>query len=131
MRVAKVLIYDEHDYALILFRSNTHPLYPLEADLPGGAIEKGETYAEGLAREIIEEIGVTVDASALTMVAPRSGPILAASRLFEVHLDYRPDVTLSFEHNGFEWVAKTELVGRLVTKDSYMKLVKRHLNGIV
>jgi len=44
---------------LLLHRAPTRRWYPDCWDLPGGHVEKGETPAEALRRELVEELAVT------------------------------------------------------------------------
>lgn len=53
--VVKTIIQDQSNHCLVLYRSNEHPLYKKQLDLPGGIVEKGETTLEAAKREIKEE----------------------------------------------------------------------------
>jgi len=53
------LIFDE-DLRLLLVERGQEPLKGLWS-LPGGALETGETIAEGVQREVLEETGLTVE----------------------------------------------------------------------
>lgn len=74
-----------------------------EEDLPGGCIDSGESFQEALAREIYEETALEVEIrrpfEALTM--------RSASRtiyvLYFVCAYVSGDVTLSWEHESYEW----------------------------
>lgn len=60
MSVAGVVI-DEHDQVLITKRrDNGH------WEAPGGILEPGETFEEGVAREVLEETGLQVEVERLT-----------------------------------------------------------------
>ena len=54
---AAALIYNDHQILLILRRKNGHAY----ATLPGGGIEDGETPAAAAAREVLEEVNLTVE----------------------------------------------------------------------
>jgi 8-oxo-dGTP diphosphatase len=123
MRIAKALIFDARGNALILRRSGTHPHYAHEADLPGGIIERGETYEQGLVREILEEAGLSVAPDQLLYATEHSGFGRSTKRLYTVILDDQPEVTISWEHEEYEWVAPSQLVERLVSRDTYMDFV--------
>ena len=65
--LAKALIVDATGKILVLERSNTHPLFPHCADLPGGIVEPGETPLEAARREIEEETGLSFAPSQLSV----------------------------------------------------------------
>ena len=46
---------------LVLYRSNTHPLFPGHIDFPGGEVEPEEIPEVAVAREIQEETGLLVN----------------------------------------------------------------------
>lgn len=129
MRVAKTLIYDPEGNILLLRRSETHPSYALESDIPGGIIERGETYEGGLARELEEEIGVTVAPDQFTLIGERKGMGFTKKRLYELHLTERPTITISWEHASYEWVPGTEYESRLESRDDYIEFVKSTLKN--
>ncbi|HMF32488.1 MAG TPA: NUDIX domain-containing protein, partial [Candidatus Lokiarchaeia archaeon] len=59
IRAVKAIIRDE-DKFLILKKSDLVDIYPGQWDLPGGRLEEGETWDEGLAREVWEETALEV-----------------------------------------------------------------------
>ncbi|MFI5494955.1 (deoxy)nucleoside triphosphate pyrophosphohydrolase [Actinoplanes sp. NPDC051859] len=77
-------------------------------EFPGGKVEPGETDAEALARECVEELGVHVE------VGPRVGPDVplahgrAVLRVFAVTLR-DGDVPQALEHTAMRWLAVDEL----------------------
>lgn len=112
--IAKVLVLDGGDSALILRRSGTHPTMAFKRDLPGGEIEHGEDIAEGVRRELQEEAGLSAQLADLRL-------LYAATEVWHnqnrVRLFYvvklavkQPEVTLSWEHDRFEWVPREQLV---------------------
>lgn len=115
--VAKTLLINEQNQALVLRRSVwlTKPERSHQADLPGGMVDEGESEAEAAAREIHEETGVEVDASQLILSYTKTffeGPKnRSASKFFYVcKLDHTPDVTLSREHESYDWTLVPDLL---------------------
>jgi 8-oxo-dGTP diphosphatase len=50
----------EHDGKILLARRRADASYPLYWELPGGKLEPDEDPRDGIAREILEELGITV-----------------------------------------------------------------------
>ena len=77
-------------------------------EFPGGKVEPGETDAEALARECVEELGVRVE------VGARVGPDVplahgrAVLRVFAVTL-LGGDVPRALEHTSMRWLGPDEL----------------------
>lgn len=113
LRAAKVIILDRDDNALVLRRSETHPRSPQHPDLPGGIIEDGETFEDGVTREIKEETGLDIAAASLTLIYTLTHDFFGkpVSRLiYAVRLDgERPSIKLSWEHNESHWEPVSEI----------------------
>lgn len=123
--VAKLVIVDKNKDYLLLTLSN-HPKFGSSNDLPGGTIEAGETAVEGLLREVREETGIQIDHVHLNEVYSGSEYSRHGTQyiLFLVHVDTRPEVTLSWEHSTYEWVDKNEFIKKAkAAKDTYMHMV--------
>ncbi len=115
IRAAKVVILDKEGNVLLLRRSDTHPRHPLHLDLPGGIVEEGESFEEGVVREVKEETGLTIDPLNLKLIYTVSHDYFGkpiSRQLFAVRITkVRPSVTISWEHVEANWVTLAELKG--------------------
>lgn len=127
MRVAKAFVYDDQGYALVLYRSASHPSYAHEADLPGGIIEPSESFEAGMARELREETGIVVGEGELALLSRKRSVTGAMNHLYIVRMKERPEVVVSWEHEGFAWVKPETLAGILQSRDAYMRFVRGFL----
>ncbi|QFY12654.1 NUDIX domain-containing protein [Nonomuraea phyllanthi] len=66
------IIFDASDRLLLIKRG--HPPGMGTWSVPGGRLESGETDAEGLRREVLEETGLRVEVGRLAGVVERPGP---------------------------------------------------------
>ena len=93
----------------MLYRSDTHPLFPGHIDFPGGEVEPEEIPEAAVAREIQEEAGLSVNPNKLkklfTKQYRQTTHILFETKLAE------PDakIALSWEHKGYRWITPEEL----------------------
>ena len=107
--VAKALVRNSKGLYLVLYRGNTHPLFPGHTDFPGGEVESEETPEAAVAREIQEETGLLVDPKKLKKLFTKQYQ-QATHVLFEAKLT-EPDakVALSWEHKSYRWITPEEL----------------------
>ncbi|MEP7103145.1 MAG: NUDIX domain-containing protein [Candidatus Dojkabacteria bacterium] len=107
---------------LLVKRGSTAPTFPLTWDLPGGLVDDNELPDDAVLREVQEETGLEVENSALmsnTIFERKGEPALA---LFYI-LDYKSgEVKLSYEHEGYKWVAFQDLA-----KEELQPWIKKHL----
>jgi 8-oxo-dGTP pyrophosphatase MutT (NUDIX family) len=125
MGVAKVLIIDEQNKYLMLWRG-THPRLPNDPDLPGGTIEAGESHEVAAIREVQEEAGIAISSSDMTLLY--KGVDYSAHgieySLYVVTINPRPNVALSWEHEGFEWLDREIFLEKAkAATDTYMHMV--------
>ena len=99
--VAGVAIDDDGHALLVQRRDNSH------WEPPGGVLERDETIAEGLRREVREETGLTVEPLALTGVYKNMSRGIVAlvfkCRFVGGSLSENPEVT------GFRWAKRSEV----------------------
>ena len=107
--VAKALVRNSEGLYLVLYRSNSHPLFPGHIDFPGGEVEPEEIPEAAVAREIQEETGLSVNPNKLkklfTKQYRQTTHILFEAKLAE--LDAK--IALSWEHKGYRWITPEEL----------------------
>ena len=107
--VAKALVRNSEGLYLVLYRSNTHPLFPGHIDFPGGEVEPEEIPEAAVAREIQEETGLSVNPNKLKKLFTKQYR-QTTHMLFEANLA-EPDakVALSWEHKNYRWITPEEL----------------------
>ena len=105
----KVLIHRTDDMYLFMKRTDVLQNETEESwDIPGGRINAEESLASALAREVSEEIGVTIDNEPQLINA--QDIFVPAKDLHVVRLTYivdsEPfDITLSDEHQEYAWLS--------------------------
>lgn len=108
--VAKVLVLNEKSQVLILTTGDykEHPEKAHKPDLPGGLVEPGEAELTAALRETAEEAGIEIepqDASLYyseTKFYPDEDKSVT-KLMYLARLALTPAVTLSWEHEAYEW----------------------------
>ena len=107
-RSVKVIVYNEERLLLALRRSGTDPARPYTWDMPGGIIDEGEDAEAAARRETREEAGIEVGALRLLETARKFSLRRAIEAL--QHFYSAPalttEVTLSYEHDLYEWLSR-------------------------
>ena len=128
--VSKALVVDADNNVLLLRRSNTHPNFPNHVDFPGGEVEEGEQYIAAVQREILEEIGATVNAENIEQIYSKQ---LADDLLHVVFMaklsDNDKPLKLSWEHSSCEWLPMADFISMPLPEgvDSYHLTVLEYL----
>jgi len=77
--------------------------------LPGGLLDRGESPAEGVRREVAEEVGLDIDpGDPVTMRVDPVGQVVDV--VFRVRLHHRPEVRLASEARKAKWMDPAELL---------------------
>lgn len=131
--VAKALLIDSSGNLLILNRGVTHPHFPGHYDLPGGEVEEGESLDVAVAREILEEAGISIHENQLEKVFERQYPTLLHVLYVANLSSERPNVTLSWEHSNFQWITLEGLLDLPLPDgvDKYYIDVINHLKSTI
>jgi mutator protein MutT len=105
-QVAKAALIHDAGKILLIQRSHDDDKRPGELDFPGGGIESGESPRDAMVREIGEEVGiqVTLDDVSLYYAHTELAHGVSLTRLaFRCRVTH-PAVTLSHEHETYQWV---------------------------
>jgi len=124
-QVAKLIVIDDKNNYLLMHRSD-HPTFPNDPDLPGGIVEEGESSLDAMLREVIEEVGFSIDRKVVKKLY--SGTEYSTHHthysLYVAKLMKRPEVALSWEHSSYNWLARDLFLGKAKNaKDTYMHMV--------
>lgn len=101
-------------------------------DVPGGRINPEEPILEGLQREITEESGLMVETEEVLGVF-ETFPEIKGEHCHIVRVFYKAktlstEVTLSPDHDAYEWVSVEELAGKELVS-SLPELIKKVLKA--
>lgn len=93
------------DTVLLMEKSDNRPTKGLWG-IPGGKLDHNENPKLGLIREILEETGLLFTEEEIVYdeklyVRREVGDFIFHT--FQLRLDYRPEITLSDEHQGYGW----------------------------
>lgn len=109
--VAKVVILNENREVLLLTTGVyvAHPEKSHKPDLPGGMVDVGESEYAAAIREVYEESGIVLDPKMVRLGYAETKFYEAENKsvtklLYFAKLATTPDVTISWEHEAYEWV---------------------------
>ena len=106
----KVVIRDMAGRCLVIQRSAASKNNAGKWDFPGGKVDPGERFDQALAREVLEETGLTVELTGLAGSAQSQAPgRMVVYLIMEARL-VAGEVRLSDEHSAFRWVEPSELL---------------------
>lgn len=123
--VAAVGVVEWQGYVLLLRRSSNHPNGDGDSwEVPSGRLEPGESFEQGILREIREETGLEVE-----VLAPVSTWLLPERSLIGVTFACRVlegMLQLTSEHTDYRWI-EPEKAAEFVTKPSLAIEIERWL----
>lgn len=106
IRASVVFILNSYGQILVLKRTETDRWQPGKWGLPGGGLNRKETYEGAAIREIKEETG-------LNIFEPKVVYVLEEE---EIHVKYFlarnffGNVVIDWEHNDFKWILPKDLI---------------------
>jgi len=105
----EVVVRDTSGRCLLLKRSLRSKGNPGKWDLPGGKVDPGESFDQGLLREVAEETGLTISIQRVVGVAESESPTRKIVYLILEGRQESGQVQLSSEHDEYVWVNRWEL----------------------
>jgi 8-oxo-dGTP diphosphatase len=105
----KVIVRDDNGRCLLLKRSLSSKGNPGKWDLPGGKVDPGESFDEGLIREVAEETGLRISLQHVLGAAESESPAWKVVYLILEGRVESGDVRLSSEHDDYTWVDRKDL----------------------
>jgi 8-oxo-dGTP pyrophosphatase MutT (NUDIX family) len=109
--VAKVLVFNEKGQLLLMHigEHSEKPERSYTPDLPGGMVDPGESEHAAAVREVMEEAGIALNPDEVTLAYAKTEAYPSESKsvsklVYIVQLKNTPEVTVSWEHESYEWV---------------------------
>lgn len=105
--IAKAALFNDKGELLLLRRSKTDKTRPGEMDFVGGSIDPGESPTEAVLREIAEEVGLNITEKDVALVYSATDFYEEVNRvrfLYVGTISGDPTITLSDEHDKYEWL---------------------------
>lgn len=120
LSVKAVVVDEDKGKVLVLKRSKKEKFHTGAYDLPGGHMDKGESVAECLEREIKDETGLKVEVGNILAIReyPKEHEMFNKIKALRFITFYKGgEVKLSEEHSKFEWLTFEEVAKKLSDKD--------------
>lgn len=112
----KALVLDPKRRVLLLRRAAPSKNNPGKWDFPGGKMDPGESFEDGLRREVREETGLEITLLRPFGTTMSTLPDRRVVYLFMLAETGTDRVRLSEEHDAFRWVYPVELTGMELVK---------------
>ncbi len=107
IRAIKAII-RKGDKILLIKKSDKVDIYPGRWDLPGGRLDPGESWNEGLAREVREETGLRINfIREVREWESKKWDTIGKTVLCEYVCG---EVQLSWEHTEYRWMVPEEVI---------------------
>jgi ADP-ribose pyrophosphatase YjhB (NUDIX family) len=127
----KVLIVNKKN-ELLLLKIGVHTQQPNRShslDLPGGFVDGDESEYDGALREVKEETGIDLSNDNIKLAygmtdVNEERDTSVTHLLYIVKLDRTPEVTISWEHESFEWVEFSTVLQKYDLRPRYNTFIK-------
>lgn len=125
----KAVITDADGRQLLLRRSSDSRNFVGLWEWPGGKLDPGEDFADGLAREVMEECGLEVEFTGLAGASEFEMPKVRVVMLCMHARVTGGELCLSEEHDDFVWLTQEEIATREVIEPMkpVIEMIKAHL----
>lgn len=110
----KAVITDAEGRQLLLRRSSESRNFVGLWEWPGGKLDPGESFADGLAREVMEECGLEVEFTGLAGSSEFEMPKVRVVMLCMHARVTSGELRISEEHDDFAWLTLEEIAMRQV-----------------
>lgn len=131
--VVKVVLVTTDGKTLILRRSESDERRPLQWDIAGGAVDKGESHEQAACRETLEETGIVITPESIELGYAKAAMTERGNvcwLFYAAELHSEQSVTLSQEHDDYKWVTFDEAL-RLITYDRQQDAIRHIITHVL
>ena len=112
------------DTFLLGLRTGSRAAYPSVWDLPGGHVDHGETPAQAVRRELIEELGVEIDVRSSHLLTTVERPTVSMSVFVVDSWTGTPQNADPEEHDDIRWFSLADLESLDLADAAYPALLQ-------